>query len=367
MDYYGGNLIGAGWDPKQVAGWGSGEMQNSSVQQAQMATQLFQQQFQNLLGRAPTPQELGAFQSQVMTGAINQPGDLNYGDASGLANSYIQNAFGPQAAAYQQQQQMDQLGKSQSMVQDLINKTMSNTASQFKDPNSQLYQQFAGGMNNMGITPGSGAFQAGAGSTIANSGMQAANQGLMDIGIPGIQSIAQVGQNPYQQSFGSGANALQHQQGLSDFNLQSQIAQMLQQQMEPSAIQKDIGMAAGAGQAVGGLGQGMAGAAQLTWICTAMWRAKVLAAFEVDRLHKHLFQVFLKRPFKFLGYFLIGKLVVLWAERKGVIWEDWRPMFYDRVIAEPDPLKALSLYEDAFWELKNWCASLVYDKPLPWH
>src|SRR5690349_11942349 len=129
MDYFSGANIGSGWNPKQsVAGWGSGEMQNSSEQQALMATQLFQQQFQNLVGRPPTPDELGAFQSQAMTSAINAPGDLSYGDASGIANSYIQNAFGPQAAAYQKQQQTEQLGQSQNQMQDFINKTMGNTA-----------------------------------------------------------------------------------------------------------------------------------------------------------------------------------------------------------------------------------------------
>src|SRR5690242_1054378 len=153
-----------------------------------MATQLFQQQFQNLVGRPPTPDELGSFQSQAMTSAINAPGDLSYGDASGIANSYIQNAFGPQAAAYQKQQQTEQLGQSQNQMQDIINKTMGNTASALSDPNSKIYQQLSGSMNNLGISPSSGAFQAGVGSTIANIGMDAANAGLQTIGIPGIQN-----------------------------------------------------------------------------------------------------------------------------------------------------------------------------------
>lgn len=317
----------------------------------QQGIDVFKQQFQNLTGQAPTLDQINQYAQQGLHGAWNTNGNMTYGDQSGLANSYIQNAFGPQAAAYSQQQQTNQLGTDQSLIQNLINQTMGNTATALSDPNSQIYQTLAGSMNNMGITPGSGAFQAGAGSTIANAGLGAANEGLQAIGIPAIQGIGQTGQNPYQGSFGSGQTAMGNLEGINNFDMQSKLAQFLQQQGQPSGIMNDIGMASGAAQGTGSLLQGGAQAYKLTWICTAMKRAGAMNSSEVQRIHAHLFKAIGKRPFKFLGYFIFGRLLVWLAENFNTNWYLWKSEFYDIVMEEQDPVKAVDLYETAFWHL----------------
>lgn len=353
MDYFSGADIGTGWDPHQIAGWGSGEMQNSSVQQVQQATQLFRQQFQNLIGRPPTSDELGQFQSQALQSSVNAPGDLTYGDSSGISNAFIQQSFGPQAVEHQKQQQTDQLGQSQNQLQDIIRQTMGNTAGALTDPNSQIYQQLAGSMNNLGITPGSGAFQAGAGSTIANSGLNAANAGLQAIGIPGIQNIAGLTSVPYQQSFGSGQQALGHLNDLGDFGLQSSIAKMLADQSQSSGFEKNLGYANTASNIASNMAKGGAqlSGAGVTWICTQMKLEGLMTGEEVFRLHAHLYRAFWKRPIKFISYILFGNFLVYLANKYNTDWRVWKSEFYNDVMAEKDPAKAVDLYAEAFWKL----------------
>lgn len=354
MDYFSGNDLGSGFDPRTIVGWGSGEMQNSSVQQALQATNIFRQQFQNLVGRPPTQQELGQFQSQAMGGAINAPGDLGYSDASNLANAFIQQSYTPQMQQYAQQQQQDQLGKSQNLIQNLINQTMQNTSNQFKDPNSQLYQNFAGQMNNLGITPSSGAFQAGAGSTIANAGLGMMDQGLGSVGIPAIQGIQGLASNPNMY----GNNDMSHITGLQDWGLETGLASMLANQSAPSGFEKDLGYANMASNifsnvGTGGLNMAMMGKG-MTWICTALKKAGLLDQSRVDTLHWHLYRAFWRRPFKFLGYLLFGRFLVLAANKLGVRWSDWKTSFWDKPMCECDPAKAVDVYAASFWELYHW-------------
>lgn len=352
-DYFDPSNFGTGASGQYTSnpGWGSGEESNQNVQQVQQATQLFQQQFQNLIGRPPTADELGGFQNQALYSAWNAPGNMTYGDMSGLANSYIQSAFGPQAAQYQQQQQTNQLGQSQQQMQDIINKTMGNTASALSDPNSQVYKTLSGSMNNMGISPSSGAFQAGAGSTIANSGLNAANSGLESIGIPGIQGIANTGSIPYQNSFQSGNTALGNIEGINNFGMQEQLAQMLVGSASPSSAQSILGMASGSAGGAGSLLQGGAAAKNATWICTQLKKEGLLSDGQIKILHDHLYKAFWNRPFKFIFYFFIGKLLVNLANKYNTDWRLWKSEFYDNVLAEPDPVRAVDLYSDTFWRL----------------
>lgn len=331
--------------------WRSGQLSDGNVQQVGTAMNLFQTQFKNLVGRDPTPQEVNGFAQNALYGAWNQPGDLTYGDSSGLANSYISNNFGPQEAQYQQQQQTDQLGKSQTQVQDLINKTMGNTASQLTDPTSQLYQQLSGSMNNLGITPSSGAFQSGVGSTIANSGMNAQNAALQAIGIPGIQNIANTGQAPYNQSFGSGQTALGNLEGINNFSMQAELAKLLASQGQPSGAQNILGMAGGAAGGAGSLLSGGAQAYQATWICTQLKQEGLLSDDEIKVLHDHLYKAFWSRPFKFVGYLLFGKLLVYLANKYNTNWRLWKQEFYDEVMEEADPVRAVDVYARKFWKL----------------
>ena len=340
---------GVGVDPGAAAYWNylrsGGNTFNATTQDVNSADNAFVTTFTNLMGRAPTEAETNQFfqTDYLKYGSQNQ-------DPFSTAQNYVSNAFGPQIAQYNQQQQTSQLGTDQSLIQNLITQTMGNTASSLSDPNSQIYQQLAGSMNNMGITPSSGAFQAGAGSTIANSGLNAANNALQQIEIPGVQQIGQTGNNPYQTAI-SAPSGTPYLQGLQDFQMESQLGQLLAQMSQPSGIQKDIGMAGSAGQALGGLGTGIGGLSAATWICTAMVQCNALLPFEVKKLHDHLYRAFWKRPLKFISYLLFGRFLVYLANKSGTNWYLWKTEFYDDVMAESDPVRAVDLYAQTFWKL----------------
>jgi hypothetical protein len=250
---------------------------------------------------------------------------------------------------------------------------MGNVASNLANPSGSTYQAFSGNMNNLGISPSSGAFQAGAGSTIANAGTNALNAGLSAVGIPALNNIQGLSSQPSQNTLNNLYPSLQGLQQENQFNQEMQMAQQLASSGQPSAFQKDLGMATGSAQGASSLAQGASSLASagLTWICTAMWRHRVLAASEVDRLHKHLFRAMFKRFWKFMGYFLIGRFVVFGAEWVGVDWEKWRSDFYDKVISEPDPVKAVDLYALAFGDLVSVVKHrirvkfmIIYDNPM---
>lgn len=347
MDYFDWSNFGTGFNPQQqgnITGWGGGEMQNGAEQQVLQGTQLFQQTFQNLVGRAPTPQELGQFQTQALTSAVNAPGDLSYTDSASLSNNFINQSFGPQIAQHQQDLQTQQLGQTQQTITDLVNKQVQAQAADLTNPKSPTYQSFAGSMNNMGITPDSGAFAAGMGGTLGQAAAGDLSQALGQVSLPAVSGIQGMNQNPFQFSLGNSDTS--HLNQLGDFGLQAGLASQLS-----GGSSNLLGEIAAMMQGTGSLAQGGAAVGKATWICTAMREAEVMTDGEIRNLHDHLFKAKWKKPFKFLGYFLFGKCLVFLSESAGTHWGSWKPLFYDEVIREPDPVKAVALYERAFWDL----------------
>jgi hypothetical protein len=318
-------------------------------------TSSFIQDYKNLTGQEPTQDVINSY-LQNAVGSLPHADTLGYPEMTGLAQSYITNQFAPQVTQYSQQQQANQLPQTQKMVQDLINQTMGNTASQFSDPNSQLYKSFSGGMNNMGITPSSGAFQEGAGSAIANAGMTQANAALGSIGIPAASGIQGMTANPYNQAV-SGGNAAgssidQYMKDLQNFTLQSQLASNLSNQAQPSGIQKDIGMASGAAQGLGGLGMGMGGASQATsYVCMELIRRDLLCESDMDDFHVHIMPAMFKKGRAFWKYAIDGKRLVDSVNARGLNWSVFKPLLFDRVMEESDSCKAVDLYADACHQL----------------
>jgi hypothetical protein len=312
----------------------------------------FKQAFKNLTGNDATTPDIANFIQQAGVGSANLPGTPTYSDISSLANNYIQQTYPQNVSGFAQQQQTDQLGKTQQTIQDLISKSTATTAADLTNPNSPTYQSFSGLMNNLGITPSSGAFQAGIGGVLGQNAANTANSALTGVTLPALSGIQNLSGYGLQQA--QGQSSLSHMNDLGDFNLQAQLAQMLAKEGQPSGLQNALGMTSSLLNAGGNAGTGaanVAGAYKATWICTAMRKAGVLAPSEVYRLHQHLFPNLFRRFWKFMGYFAFGKILVGLANWVKVDWEQWRPEFYDRVIAEPDSLKALDLYENAFWSL----------------
>ena len=331
-----------------------------ALQFVSQGAQIFAQNFQNLTGRPPTDQELQAYTKNALANAVDTPGGSSYQDLTGLAQGYVQNQFGPQAAQYQQQQQTSQLGQSQQLLQNLVNQSMQNTSSALADPNSQIYQALAGTMNNTGITPGSGAFQAGAGSTIANAGLEAANQGLQSIGIPGIQNIAGLTSVPYSQSFTSGTTGMGNLENLSNFQLQADLARQLQNMSEPSGLQKDLGMASGAASGAGNLLKGGAAAYQATpsYVCREMLRRGLLCESDLEDFYLHMFDAVWYKARAFWHYKVNGQKLVDAVNERGLDWKAFKALLFDRVMEEPDACKANELFADACHQL---CISAAPD------
>lgn len=352
MDYFDWSNFGTGFNPQQqgnIVGWGGGEMQNGAEQQVLAATNLFKQSFQNLVGRAPTPQELGQFQNQALTSAVNAPGDLSYSDSASLSNNFINQAFGPQIAQYQQQQQQDQLGKTQQTIQDLISKQTASTAADLTNPNSPTYQSFSGNMNNLGITPSSGAFQAGLGGVLGQNASNAINQSLGQVSLPAISGINSTNQNPYQFSIGNSNTG--HLNELGDFGLQASLASKLAGDSGSSNLLGQIAaIMQGAGQA--GQGYGAAKGATPSYICREMIKRGLLCDQDFEEFYIHLFPAVPYKGRAFWNYYLYGQELVNIANQVYPEWaENMKPMFFDRVMAESDPIKAVELYSDALKEL----------------
>lgn len=329
--------------------------QNTSAKLGGMADQ-FAGMFKNMTGRDPGDDDMSKmFQSLggEVGGSALGFGGTGFSEFQNLMNPYIQNTYGKDIQNYQTQSQSDNLNKTSTMVQDLVNKTMGNTAAAFSDPTSKIYQTFSGGMNNLGITPSSGAFQAGAGSTIANSGLEAANAGLSSVGLPQIANIAGTANAPYAMSMQNmypGLNSYGKRNGdMYDFNLQSELGQRMADQMAPGWAEKyAMPLATATIQAGGNVGSK---AVSPTWICTELKNRGLLSDLEVDSLHSHLYKAFWKCPLKFVQYIAFGKLLVWLGNSTGTDWAVWKPEFYDYIIEEADPLGAVRKYESACWSL----------------
>jgi hypothetical protein len=320
----------------------------------------FTQQVQAVTGQAPTSDQISSFfQNQLVPMASQaQPGGYNPilpQDITSSIQQYVPTAFAQPIQQYQQQQQTDALKQNIGTGTDLINQAMTGFTQNLTDPNSQMYKNFAGGMNGLGFTPSSGAFQAGLGGAVGNEANQLQQQLMSTLGFPSLSGIQGLSGQANQSLQGAApiaqANLTSQQNQLSDFGRMQAIAQMLQQQMQPSAAQKDIGMASGAANAAGNLMKGAGSMIGATWICTAMVESGFMTRGEVKALHSHLYRAFWKRPWKFIGYILFGKLLVYLANNVRTHWGSWKPAFYDEVMKESDSAKAVDIYETAFWDL----------------
>jgi hypothetical protein len=317
--------------------------------------QQFAAMYQNLTGQAPTSDVMNSFYSNIGTGILNSPGGesgSNYASDQALITPYIQNTYGPQITANQTAQQNTALAGTQATDQNLVNQMNTNTQDFLTSPQST--QAIEGNLNNSGML-NSGGYTNDLASLMSQGALQNQNSVLQGVTIPASNNLLSTLSSPYGQTVqNSNSNLTGYggtQNGIQNFDMESSLAQLLASQGQPSSLQSILGLATGSAGGAGSLLSGGAQAYKATWICTAMQRDGVLMKSEVTRLHDHLFPAFWPRFWKFMGYFVFGKLLVLAANSVGVDWSVCRPMFYDRVIAEPDSVKALDLYESAFWSL----------------
>lgn len=329
-----------------LEGWGGG----TGDQLVDRYLSMFNQSYRNLTGQDPGKDIQEQFISQAVQ-PLAHPDQLGYSDQSALVNNFIQNTYGPQIAGHQQQLQTDQLGSTQKMIQDLIQKQTQATASDLGNPNSPTYQGFAGRMNDMGITPSSGAFQAGLGGVLGQSAAGAENAALGSVGLPTIGGIQGINQIPF--NFAQGNSNLGHINSMQDFGMQGDLARMMQEMMQPSGAQQNLGMASAASNAAKNffsLGGG-SGNTGTSYVCMELIKRGLLCETDMDDFHVHIMPAMFKKGRAFWKYAMDGKRLVDAVNARGLSWEHFKPLLFDRVMEEKDPCKAVDLYADACCQL----------------
>lgn len=309
----------------------------------------FSQQFQNATGRPPTADEINQFYSQAVAPVIGTSAGFSGTDPNAIAQQYIPQAFQQQI----QQNQAAQLPKLETQISDLASGIGAKTAAQFSDPNNPIYQAFSGGANNLGISPSSGAFQAGIGSTIGNaenSTIQSLLSSLGGASIGGNQPQTLQGLQGQGQT--AADSMMTRNNNLSDFNLQADLAKQLSDMGQPSGVQNALGMASSSAQGVGGLLQGGAAAKNATsYVCKELIKRGLLCESDMDDFHIHIMPAMFKKGRAFWKYAMDAWKLVDAANKVGIDWSIYKPLLFDRVMDEPNACNAVDLYADACRQL----------------
>lgn len=326
--------------------WASGEMSNQNVQQIDNALNSFRQAYKNVLGRDPNAEEIGGYAQNALYGAWNNPGDLTYSDSSSLANNYIQNTFGPQLEQYQQQKQTDQLGRTQTMVNDLIRQQSEQAVQQLQNP--QFVSGLKGAYNQAGMLD-SGAYAEGIANRMADAASGNISSALGAVTLPSIQGIQNTGNASYQNMLGN--SNISHITDMNDFGLQSQWAQKIAEMSQPSGFEKNLGYANTASSILGNLMGGAKDAKSTSYVCKELIKRGLLCESDMDDFHVHIMPAMFKKGRAFWKYAMDGLRLVNAVNLKGLDWAVFKPLLFDRVMDEKDPCKAVDLYADACHQL----------------
>lgn len=358
MDYFDANNFGTGAQQRFTSqpAWGSGEMTGAGEQGVMQGTDLFRQQFRNLMGRDPTADELGKYQVNALASALPNFQNPGYGTLSGVADAYINNTFGPEIANRQIQTQTEaqnkQLDSTQSRVQDLVKSLNQNTQDFLTSPESQASIQ--GSLNNTGML-NSGAYSKTMAGLMSQGALQNQSNALQGVTIPALQNIqglSGLSGVPYQNSMQGGQGALTDLNNIRDFNWQSTLAQMLADKGQPSGLQSGIGMASSLLQGGGQAAQGGAAAYKATsYICMELIKRGLLCDSDMDDFHVHIMPALFKKGRAFWKYAMDGYKLAVAVNRADLDWKVFKPLLFDRVMDEKDPCEAVDLYADACHQL----------------
>lgn len=318
--------------------WGQGQWQGTGGGNTAQQYYAFKK-FAQLFGHNPTQSELDQFSPFYASG---DPNKTNNGVGDQALSSYFQQQ---QAIQNAPQQEAQQIQAQIPILQDLINQQTTGTIKNLTDPNSDQYKQFAGNLNNFGITPSSGAFQAGLGSKIGGAANDFISQAIGGVALPIASTYAQGATMPYQDAVSRPGQMFQNNMQMQNFLTQAQMAQAAAEQAAPSDFQKGLGYAGGITQAAGNIGQAAGGASQVTsYICLAMIDAGLLCESDLDDFHVHIMPALFKKARAFWHYAKYGEALSLYAKSGRINWNDYKPFLFDRVMAEPNAEKAVDLY-----------------------
>jgi hypothetical protein len=326
----------------------------------------FRQAYKNLTGTDPGVQDIQNFVQQAGVSSAGLPGDLSFQDLSSLANNYVQQTYPNQVSQYSQQQQTDQLGKTSGLINNLVSSVTGNAAKLFSDPKSDVYRSFSGAMNNMGITPSSGAFQAGAGGALAGTANDAINKALETVGIPAIGGIQGQSNMPFQMA--GNQNGLGHLNELGDFGLKAAYDQLAARDAAPSGLDKGLGYGASFLGAAGSAGQGIGAASQVTsYICKELIARGLIFEQDMHDFHAHIMPAMFQKGRAFWKYAMDAGWLAFAINRRedsAEIWKTFKPDLFDRVMTELDPCKAVDLYSEACMRLCQIAAPDLWDEKV---
>lgn len=326
--------------------------------------QQFASMYKNLTGQDPTPEDMQSFYQNVGSQIINSPtgeSGSNYATNQALINPYIQNTYGPQIQKNQSTQQTAALQDSLGTAQDSINKMNTNTTDFLTSPESQA--KIKGNLNNNGMLD-SGAFTSTMAGLLSQGALQNENNAIQGITIPAEQNILQTNAQPYQNSLQSSLPGLsgwgQTQQDRTDFNMQSELAAMLADKSQPSTAEKDIGMASGAANALGGITKAAGPASTATsYVCLELIKRGLARESDLDLLHWKIMPAVFEKGRAFWSYAQNADALVNAANQAGVNWRDYREDLLDNVIRAKTSLEAVHRYTDALRRLS-------IDSGFPW-
>lgn len=339
---------------------------NYSNQAALGGTDLntFVSQMQNLTGKAPSAQDITNYFNNVggqLAGGQGGAAGTNVTDYNTILNNYLSQQYQPQMKAYQQQQQTDSLNQAQQQAQNLVQQQNQQTVNQLTSP--QNVEAFKEAYNGQGML-NSGAFSTGLGNTLANAASNNESNVLGNVTIPGIQNQQSSTNAPYN-SFLSSLNPNlqnygQEQNQYSQFNLESQLAQQLGQENQPSTLQQWMPAIQGAIQGGGALGSAAIGAKSA--ICLELLRRKIATQEEVDALHWKIIGSMFTRCRALLFYSKNGDALVRAANEKGFDWTKAKEWFIDEPLAEKSSIDAINTYSISCKRLAMAVAPHLWDE-----
>jgi hypothetical protein len=257
----------------------------------------FMSQFQNLTGQAPTAQAINDYFTNIAPTLTQTPGMAgNTADVSNLINTNLSQQFQPQIQAQGQNTQANNMQSIMNSIlgtgsapttgqaapgtlsvqgtsgatngtatmpggNGLLGQMLQSQLSQLTNPQSM--QQIEGSLNNSGML-NSGAFSSTLANDLAGAGQSDIQSLLSGIIQPGLSTQLNTANDPYTSYLSGlpgGTTAIGGtQQNQTNFNEQSQLAQMLAGIQQPSTLQQLApilqGLMQGGGTALSGYFQG---------------------------------------------------------------------------------------------------------------
>lgn len=240
-------------------------------------------------------------------------------------------------------------------LQDIMGKYVQSQMQNWTDPTSVDYQSTMGQLNNFGRADAS-TF----GQSLASRLAPIIGQNVMSLGTNALQPSFTTQQGLVNSGATTQSNlsnaSLQRFIDLQNFQKQAELSNQLADKGQPSGLQQGIGagssLLSGVGDFMGGLpGLKEAGT---SYICRELIKRNLMCESDMDDFHVHIMPAMFKKGRAFWKYAMDGLRLVESVNRNDQadhIWTAFKPLLFDRVMAEPDACRAVDLYANACLQL----------------